>query len=80
MLIADWVRHQRGRELGGFLTGAGAIWVWGEVAAVMNDLSDAAVTSPGWTPIPLAVSLAAMILGATLLAWNLGARFGDPPP
>src|SRR6266516_6133870 len=56
MLTADWVRHQRGRELGGFLAGAGAFWVWGEVASVINDLSDAAVTTPGWTPIPLAIS------------------------
>ena len=80
MLIADWVRHQRGGEFGSFLVGAGAIWVWAEISAVMNDLSDAAVTTPGWTPIPLAVSLTALILGATLLTWNLGTQSADPPP
>ena len=80
MLIADWVRHHRGREFGAFLMGAGVFWVWGEISSRMNDLSDAAVTNPGWTPIPLAVSLTALILGATLLTWNLGTQSGDPPP
>jgi|SRR6266550_4874645 len=78
MLIADWVHHRRGRELGAFLTGAGALWVWGEVSSVINDLSDEAVTIPGWTPIPLAVSLIALVFGAALLA--LSARSGHRPP
>ena len=75
LVAVDWGRRGRVTELGAFLMGIGAMWTWGEISSVINDLSDDAVTYPGWTPIPLAVSLIALIFGAALV--TLTAPFGD---
>jgi hypothetical protein len=36
-----------------------------------NDLADPAVTVPGWTPVPLAIGVAAVILGTSLALADL---------
>lgn len=65
ILIAAWLSRREWRLLGAFLVGAGGLWAAMEVLALANDLADPAVTIPGWTPIPLAIGVAAAILGVT---------------
>lgn len=64
IVVADWLRRRDWLLLGSFLTGAGGLWAVMSGWALVNDLTDAAVSYPGWTPIPLAMGAAATIVGA----------------
>jgi hypothetical protein len=67
ILMADWLVRGAMVPLGAFLIGAGGLWAAIQSVALVNDLSDEAVSIPGWTPFPLALSFAATILGAALI-------------
>jgi hypothetical protein len=67
ILVANWVSRREWPMLGSFLIGAGGLWTAMEGLARLNDLADPAVTFPGWTPIPLALAAASVILGVTFL-------------
>ena len=67
ILIARWLAAGRLTELGAFLVAAAGFWVLEEAAALINDLNDPAVTSPAWSPIPLALATGLMVFGATLI-------------
>jgi Na+/phosphate symporter len=68
MLVTKWVQERAWRPLGAFLVGGGSLLFAMQLMRRANDLADAAVTIPGWSPIPMAVGAAIAILGATLLA------------
>lgn len=72
IVVADWLRRRDWLLLGSFLTGAGGLWAVMSGWALVNDLTDAAVSYPGWTPIPLAMGAAATIVGAALLLAGRG--------
>jgi hypothetical protein len=67
ILVANWVSRREWPMLGSFLIGAGGLWTAMEGLARLNDLADPAITFPGWTPIPLALAAASVILGVTFL-------------
>jgi hypothetical protein len=67
ILVANWVSRREWPMLGSFLIGAGGLWMAMEGLARLHDLADPAVTFPGWTPIPLALAAASVILGVTFL-------------
>jgi hypothetical protein len=66
-LAADWLARSALLLLGSFLVGAGGLWAVMQGLALINDLSDEAVSIPGWTPVPLALSVAVTILGSALI-------------
>jgi hypothetical protein len=66
-LIAAWISDRRWVSLGAFLVGAGLVLAIPSALQRLNDLADPAVTIPLWTPIPIALGVAATILGVTLL-------------
>jgi hypothetical protein len=67
ILVADWLVRRAWLVLGSFLVGAGGLWTAMQGLALINGLADEAVSYPGWTPIPLAVSAAVTLLGAGLV-------------
>ena len=67
IVVADWLRRRDWLLLGSFLVGAGGLWAVMSGWALVNDLADDAVSTPGWTPIPLALGAAVTIVGAALL-------------
>jgi hypothetical protein len=67
ILVADWLARGDLLLLGSFLVGAGGLWAGLQSLSLINDLGDEAVTTPGWTPIPLALGVALTILGAALV-------------
>lgn len=67
ILLAAWLSRREWLVLGSFLIGAGGLWATMQGLARLNDLADPAVSIPGWTPIPLAVGTAAVIVGAALV-------------
>ena len=67
VLVAVWWRRGQVALIGAFLVGGGLLVALMNGMWLVNDLSDPAVSYPGWTPIPLAVGVAAAIMGATLL-------------
>jgi hypothetical protein len=78
VLLATWASRGRTELVGAFLAGAGLIVAGMQAWAFLNDVSDRAVSIPGWTPVPLATGAAVAILGATLLvAASFEARSGD---
>jgi hypothetical protein len=76
VLIRHWLAEGRLTELGAFLVAGASFWVLELGYARLTDLGDPAVVTPGWTPIPLAVATALVVLGATLI---LGARLARTP-
>lgn len=68
MLVTKWIQDRAWRPLGAFLVGGGSLLFAMQALRRANDLADAAVTIPGWSPIPMAVGAALAIVGATLLA------------
>ena len=67
ILVAHWLSSRRLGELGTFLLAAAAYWMVAELSARLNDLSDPAVSYPGWTPVPVAVAAALVVFGASLI-------------
>lgn len=67
ILVLRWLADGRLTELGAFLVAGAGFWVLEEGAALLNDLSDPAVTYPMWSPIPLALAFGMMVLGTTLI-------------
>jgi hypothetical protein len=67
VLVTDWVRGGRLLHLGAFCFGGGLLVATMQTLTVLNDLSDPAVSVPGWTPIPLAASVAITVVGVALL-------------
>jgi hypothetical protein len=67
MLIASWINRRARHLVGAFLVGAGGLWAAMDLLALASDLSDPAVSYPGWTPIPLAAGVAAVILGVVAI-------------
>ena len=66
-LTVEWVRRGAWPSFGAFLMGAGGLWAAGQFISRMNDLADQAVSIPDWSPVPLGLGVAAMILGGALL-------------
>ena len=73
LLVASWWRRGQTALIGAFLIGSGALVTGMQALALVNDLADPAVSIPGWTPVPLALGVAAAILGGVL------ARSQHPP-
>lgn len=67
IIVADWLARGELVLLGSFLVGAGGLWAGLQGLSLINDLGDEAVTTPGWTPIPLALGVAVTVLGAALV-------------
>jgi hypothetical protein len=67
VLLAGWIRPMRPALIGGLLLGFGLMWTAMFGWQRLNDLSDAAVTIPGWTPYPLAVGVSLTVMGVVLL-------------
>jgi hypothetical protein len=74
VLLASWLADRRVLQLGAFLVGAGGYIVTAEALGRANDLADPAVTTPGWTPVPLAIAVVALVLGSALVAGALRTR------
>jgi hypothetical protein len=72
IVVADWLRRRDWLLLGSFLLGAGGLWAVMQGWALVNDLTDEAVSYPGWTPIPVAMGAVATIVGAALLLAGRG--------
>ena len=66
ILLVRWTVDRRWMPIGAFLVGAGGLIVVSQVLARINDLADDAVSIPGWSPLPLAIGVAAVIVGVTL--------------
>ena len=75
ILVATWIAERTWLQLGSFLVGGGSLLFTMEVLSRTNDLVDPAVTEPGWTPIPMALGAAFVIVGAALAGvdWARGA-------
>ena len=66
-LVATWVARGQTEQVGAFLIGGGGLVAVMQGLSLANDLADPAVSIPGWTPIPLAVAVAAAIIGITVV-------------
>ena len=66
-LVATWVARGQTEQVGAFLIGGGGLVAVIQGLSLANDLADPAVSIPGWTPIPLAVAVAAAITGITVV-------------
>ena len=67
VLVAAWWSRGQPGLVGAFLVGGGLLVALMNGMWLINDLGDPAVSYPGWTPIPLALGVAAMILGTSLV-------------
>ena len=67
VLVVCWWRRSQVALIGAFLVGGGVMVAFMNAMWLLNDLGDPAVTIPGWTPIPLASAVAAVIVGASML-------------
>jgi hypothetical protein len=70
VLLAGWIRPMRLALIGALLLGFGLLWTAIFGWQRLNDLSDAAVSYPGWTPYPLAAGVAFTVLGVALLLFS----------
>lgn len=68
ILLGAWTQRREWHLVGWFLIGAGSFSALSQALVLANDLSDRAVTIPGWSPVPLALGVAGAILGLTILA------------
>jgi hypothetical protein len=75
-LVTTWLGARQWVTLGAFLIGAGGFVTVTQALRRANDLADPAVTMPGWSPVPLAVGAAAVIVGATLIIADRTDRAG----
>jgi hypothetical protein len=75
VLVVSWLRVARLADAGSLLLGWGALWTTMFAWQLLNDLSDPAVSYPGWTPYPLAAGAAMVILGLALLLGSLIGMF-----
>lgn len=66
-LAGAWGLRGEWASVGWFLMGAGDFWLLYELWAGLNDLGDAAVSRPGWSPLPLVIALFASSAGAALI-------------
>lgn len=66
VLGAFYVQAGRIADLGVLLGAFGLAWSAFEVWTWTSTASDAAVTIPGWTPVPLATSVALLIIGVAI--------------
>lgn len=66
-LSGAWIARRQWALLGWFLVGAGGQWVVSEGWGAWNDLADAAVSRPGWSPLPLVLASAAIVIGLGVL-------------
>jgi hypothetical protein len=66
ILVTTWIADRSWMAVGAFLIGGGALLSVMEAMAMANDLADPAVSVPGWTPVPLAIGVAAVIFGTSL--------------
>ena len=67
VLVAAWWRRGQTTLVGSFLVGVGLLVAGMQALALLNDLGDPAVSIPGWTPVPLALGVAAVILGTSIV-------------
>ena len=74
LLIAAWIRSRQWTPLGALLIGGGLLLAAMHAFQLVNDLLDPAVTIPGWTPVPLALGVAALVLGTSVVLANRSAR------
>ncbi len=75
-LGSGWIARRQWLPLGFYLVGAAGFWLSWEAWLAWNDLTDQAVSRPGWSPVPLAVALAVALVGAGVL----GASLWTPQP
>jgi len=66
-LASRFIARRRWLPLGCHLIGAGTFWLAWEAWSAWNDLTDTAVSRPGWSPLPLGIAAVFAVLGATLL-------------
>jgi hypothetical protein len=67
VLVAAWWRRGQTGLIGAFLLGGGVLVAFMNGMWLLNDLSDPAVSYPGWMPGMLAGAIAAVILGASFV-------------
>ncbi len=67
ILVAAWSRRGQWQLVGAFLVGGGLLVAVMNAMWLVSDLRDPAVHLPGWTPIPLALSVAFVVLGFSLV-------------
>lgn len=67
ILVVTWVLRREWHLLAWFLIGTGGFWALSQGLVLVNDVSDPAVTIPGWSPVPLALGVSAVILGITVI-------------
>jgi hypothetical protein len=75
VLVVNWIHRRAWGQLGAFLVGGGVLVSTMQAFRLLNDALDPAVVS-GWSPEPLAIGIAFVILGSSLLI--VGARHGEP--
>ena len=66
VLVMSWLRRGATLQPSAFFSGFGGLWTFLFGWQRWNDLSDPAVTYPGWTVYPLALGVALLVLGAVL--------------
>jgi len=76
-LGSGWIARRQWLPLGCYLLGAAGFWLSWEAWLAWNDLTDQAVSRPGWSPLPAAIALVVAVMGATVLA---GSRRGGRQP
>jgi hypothetical protein len=68
MLGLIYARTRRIADLGVLLGAFAAVWAAHETWTWVNDLSDPAVSIPGWTPVPLAAAIALLVVAVSIMA------------
>jgi hypothetical protein len=74
VLLASWLRPPQPRAMGALLVGFGVLWTAMLGWSLINDLSDPAVSAPGWTPQPLAAGVGLLVLGLVLTLGTVDKR------
>ena len=67
VLVAAWWRRAQTALVGAFLVGGGGLVALMSGMWLLNALGDPAVSYPGWTPVPLALGVAAVIFGTSIV-------------
>ncbi|MEO8252156.1 MAG: hypothetical protein ABI578_06745 [Chloroflexota bacterium] len=66
VLVASWLHRAETLQTSAFCIGFGGLWTFFFGWQRWNDLSDPAVSYPGWTVYPLALGVALLVLGVVL--------------